>query len=115
MNTTIRMLAAALLFAQVADVAVAQRPPVTVLEGAVETVTDRVLFPSTLFGRIQVSECKTCTVPLQLDKNTRFILAGHGVSLKEMTAYASANPGKAMTINYRLSDSIVSLVLVLER
>jgi hypothetical protein len=35
----------------------AQMPPATVIEGSVETTTDAVIFPSSLFGRVEVRNC----------------------------------------------------------
>src|SRR5258707_10348336 len=99
-----------------AQPATAELAPGTVLEASVETSSDQVLFPSSLAGTIQASPCATCAAkPLQLDNATIFNLAGQQVSLQQMAAYCSSVRGKSLTIHYRLSDSIVSLVSVLER
>lgn len=95
---------------------IAALEPGTVLEGSVETSTDRVVFPTSLPGRIQAMACSTCAVKLlAMDTATRFNLAGKQVSLQEMTKYCSATAGRPLTIHYRLKDSVVSLVSVLER
>jgi hypothetical protein len=94
----------------------AQLPPATVIEGSVETTTDAVIFPSGLDGRVTVRECAGCQhSTLQLDKNTRCILAGQTVSLREMAAYASRASGRPLTISYRLRDLVVSRIAVLEK
>ena len=94
----------------------AQLPPVTVIEGSIETTTDAVVFPSGLDGRVQVGSCEGCLhATLQLDKATRFNLAGHAVSLREMTAYAHQNSARSLTISYRLRDLVVSRISVLEK
>jgi len=99
-----------------AQVSAASLPPGTVLEASVESSTDQVIFPSSLPGRIQAQACSTCGVKqLAADATTRFNLAGKQVSLQQMAAYCSTTAGKPLTIHYRLSDSIVSLVSVLER
>jgi hypothetical protein len=101
--------------AQVAADAAAS-PPGTVLETAVESSTDQVVFPASLPGRIQAQACSTCAVKqLPMDAATRFNLGGQNVSLQQMAAYCSTTAGKPLTIHYRLSDSVVSLVSVLER
>ena len=94
----------------------AQLPPNVVLEAAVETTTDQVIFPSSVAGRVQVRSCDGCLhSTLQLDANTKFNLAGQSVSLKDMAAYASAKRGQPLDIHYRLRDSIVSLISVLTK
>jgi hypothetical protein len=94
----------------------AQRPPVTVIEGSVETTTDSVIFPSGLDGRVQVRGCDGCLhTTLQLDKDTKCILAGHTVTLREMAAYASRASARPLTISYRLRDLVVSRIAVLEK
>ena len=94
----------------------AQMPPATVIEGSVETITDAVIFPSSLFGRVEVRNCDGCAhSTLQLDKDTQCILAGHTVSLKEMAAYAHGASGRPLTISYRLRDLVVSRIAVLEK
>jgi hypothetical protein len=93
-----------------------QMPPNVVLEGSVETTTDEVIFPSGLEGRVDVRNCVGCLhSTLQLDQNTRCILAGHTVSLRDMAAFARANGGKPLTISYRLRDLVVSRIAVLEK
>ena len=88
-------------------------PPGTVLEGSVETTTDQVLFPSSLLGRVMAPACLNCAQKsLQLGADTVFNLAGKRVTLQEMTAYCGRVRGNAITIQYRLSDSIVSMVSV---
>ena len=95
---------------------IAQLPQGTVLEASVESSSDQILFPSSLAGKIQASPCASCAAKLlQLDTMTIFNLAGQQVSLQQMAAYCSSVRGKSVTIHYRLSDSIVSLVSVLER
>ncbi len=91
-------------------------PVGTVLESSVETTTDQVRFPPTVAGRIEARACATCQLQLlQLGPSTAFNLAGQQVSLQEMAAYCAAAHDKALTIHYRLRDSIVSLVSVLEK
>lgn len=91
-------------------------PPGTVLEASVESSTDWVVFPSSLPGRLQAQACSTCAVrQLSMDATTRFNLAGQQVSMQQMAAYCSTTAGRPLTVHYRLSDSIVSLVSVLER
>ena len=94
----------------------AKVPPGTVLEASVESSTDWVILPSSLPGRIQAQACSTCAVKqLPIDAATRFNLGGQQVSLQQMAAYCSRTPGKSLTVHYRLSDSVVCLVSVLER
>jgi hypothetical protein len=88
-------------------------PPGTVLEGSMETTTDQVLFPSSLAGQLMAPPCLDCAPKsLALSPETVFNLAGRRVSLQEMTTYCSGVRGKSLTIQYRLSDSIVSMVSV---
>ena len=94
----------------------AQLPPAMEIEGAVETTTDAVIFPSGLDGRVTVRGCEGCLhSTLQLDKDTRCILAGQTVSLKDMAAYAHQASARPLTISYRLSDLVVSRIAVLEK
>lgn len=94
----------------------AQRPPVTVIEGSVETTTDAVIFPSAVDGRVQLRDCEHCEhATLQLDKDTKCILAGHTVSLRDMAAYAHRASSRPLTISYRLRDLVVSRISVLEK
>lgn len=99
-----------------AQTATAQLPPGTVLEASVESESDQILFPSSLAGTLQASPCATCAAKvLQLDTATKFNLGGQQVTLQQMAAYCGSVRGKSVTIHYRISDSIVSLVSVLER
>lgn len=85
----------------------------TVLEGSMETTTEQVLFPSTLFGQLQAPACLNCALKsVSLSAETRFNLAGKNVTLQEMAAYCGRVRGKNITIEYRLSDSVVSMVSV---
>ena len=94
----------------------AQLPPATVIEGAVETTTDAVIFPAGLDGRVQVRGCEGCAhSTLQLDGKTQCILAGRVVSLREMAANAQQNSARPLTISYRLRDLVVSRIVVLEK
>jgi hypothetical protein len=118
MNSTFRILTAALLlcFAGAGGAARAQLPPNVVIEGSIETTTDAVIFPSSLDGRVQVRGCTGCLhSTLQLDKNSKCILAGHVVSLREMASYAQQTSGRPLTISYRLRDQVVSRIAVLEK
>jgi hypothetical protein len=118
MNSIFKSSMAVLIVAMVcaAGAVRAQRPPVTVIEGSVETTTDAVIFPSGLDGRVQVRDCGGCLHDtLQLDKATKFNLGGHSVSLREMSAYAHQNGARPMTISYRLRDLVVSRISVLEK
>jgi hypothetical protein len=88
-------------------------PRGTVLEGSVETTTDQVLFPSSTFGQILAPACLNCAQKsLQLNAESVFNLAGKRVTLQEMAAYCGGTRSKPITIQYRLSDSIVSMVSV---
>ena len=94
----------------------AQKAPVVVIEGSVETSTDAVIFPSGLDGRIQVRGCEGCAhSTLQLDKDTQCILGGQTVTLREMAAYSSRTSARPLTISYRLRDLVVSRISVLEK
>lgn len=94
----------------------AQLPPAIEIEGSVETTTDAVIFPSSVDGRVTVRGCEGCQhSTLQLDKDTRCILAGQTVSLKDMAAYAHQASARPLTISYRLSDLVVSRIAVLEK
>lgn len=114
-TSTLVTLVALTLAAGIAHAAgtVQQLPPGTVLEGSVETTTEQVLFPSTLFGTMQAPACVGCSAKvLSLSADTWFNLAGKRVTLQEMAAYCASARGKSITIHYRLSDSIVSMVSV---
>jgi hypothetical protein len=118
MNSVVKTLvvAAAMALAGTGGMARAQLPPGVVIEGSVETTTDAVIFPLSLSGRVQVRNCDGCAhATLQLDANTQFILAGHHVSLREMTTYARQASARPLTISYRLRDLVVSRVAVLEK
>ena len=118
MDSTFRNLMAVMIVALACagGTAQAQLPPVTEIEGSVETTTDAVIFPSGLDGRITVRECDGCRhSTLQLDKNTRCILAGQTVSLRDMVAYAHRASARPLTITYRLRDLVVSRISVLEK
>ena len=94
----------------------AQMPPNTVIEASIETLTDRVIFPATLAGRVLVRNCAGCLhATLQFDADTQFNLAGQNLSLKQMAAYAGARGGQPITIHYRLRDLVVSLVSVVTK
>jgi hypothetical protein len=94
----------------------AQLPPATEIEGSVETTTDAVIFPSSLNGRVTVRGCDGCLhSTLQLDKDTRCILAGQTVSLRDMAAYSGQASARPLTITYRLRDLVVSRIAVLEK
>ena len=100
----------------VAGAVQAQLPPAIPLEGSVETTTDAVILPETLQGRVTVRNCEGCeSSTLQLDGQTQLNLAGRVVSLHEMASYLHKVSGRSLTINYRLSDHIVSLILVGEQ
>jgi hypothetical protein len=117
MNSIFKNLTAAMVVAVASAGAVqAQLPPVTVIEGSVETTTDAVIFPSDLNGRLQVRGCEGCAhSTLQLSKDTQCILAGHTVSLRDMASYAHQASDRPLTISYRLRDLIVSRISVLEK
>ena len=118
MNSPIKSLvfASLLALAALGGPVQAQMPPNVVLEGSVETTTDQVIFPSGLDGRVDVRHCLGCLhSTLQLDQNTRCILAGRNVSLRDMAAFAGQNLGRPLTITYRLSDLVVSRISVLEK
>ena len=57
MNASIKMTLAALLLTVVGGVAVAQLPPAVPIEGSVETMTDAVIMPESLSGRVTVRHC----------------------------------------------------------
>ena len=118
MNSIVKTCFAASLLALAVTVgtARAQLPPNVVLEASVETYTDAVIFPSGLDGRVTVRNCMGCLHDtLQLDANTRCILVGQNVSLRDMAAFASRNRGRSLTISYRLRDLVVSRISVLEK
>jgi hypothetical protein len=116
MNSMIKTCIAASLLAlgAIASPVRAQMPPNVVLEASVETTTDSVSFPSGLDGRVSVRGCVGCQHDtLQLDANTRCIIGGQAVSLRDMAAYAQRNVGRSLTITYRLKDQVVSRIAVL--
>jgi hypothetical protein len=109
MNKTLVAFLGAVLLAAAGAPAPAQRPPVTVLEGSVETSADQVVFPSSLAGKIDVRGGQS----LQLGPDTQFVAGGKVVSLQAMAAYASGAGSTPLTIHYRLKDSVVSRVMIL--
>jgi hypothetical protein len=118
MNSTLKSLMAMAIvtLAWASGAARAQLPPAIELEGSVETTTDAVIFPSGLDGRVTVRGCEGCLhSTLQLDKDTRCILAGQTVSLRDMAAFAGRSSARQITITYRLHDLIVSRIIVLEK
>ncbi len=118
MNSTLKSLMAAMILALACTGGAvrAQLPPAMEIEGSVETTTDAVIFPSGLDGRVTVRECEGCLhSTLQLDKDTRCILAGQTVSLRDMAAYARQASARPLTISYRLRDLVVSRIAVLEK
>jgi len=116
MNATFKMTLAALLLTVSGGIALAQLPPAVPIEGSVETMTDAVIMPESLSGRVTVRHCEGCLYStLQLDANTQCNLAGRLVSVREMASYLRQTRAKPMTISYRLSDHIVTLISVLEQ
>lgn len=116
MNSFLKIFLAALMFGGLCPLAGAQHPPVTVIEGAVETTADAVSFPDSVNGSLEVRGCKTCPSPLmKMDAKTVFSLGGARVTLQEMAAYARTAQGKSMTIHYWLKNRIVSSIEVLEK
>ena len=118
MNSTFRnlMAVAIVALACAGGTVRAQLPPATEIEGSVETTTDAVIFPSSMDGRVTVRDCEGCLhSTLQLDKDTRFILAGQVVSLRDMAGYARQATARPITITYRLRDLIVSRISVLQK
>ena len=118
MNSTFKVLAAALLLslAGAGGAVRAQLPPNVVLEGSIETTTDAVIFPYGLDGRVEVRGCTGCLhSTLQLDKNTKCILAGRVVSLRDLASNAQQSSSRPLTISYRLRDLVVSRIAVLEK
>lgn len=116
MNASFKLTLAALLLTLCGGSAWAQLPPAVPIEGSVETMTDMVVMPASLSGRVTVRNCAGCeSSTLQLDANTRCNLAGRLVSVKEMAAYLRQTRSHPMSISYRLSDHIVSLISVLEQ
>lgn len=118
MNSTFKTLMAALLLSLggAGGALRAQLPPNVVLEGSIETMTDAVIFPYDTTGRVTVRNCAGCEHPtLQLDKNTKCILAGRVVSLRELAGNAQSSSARPLTISYRLRDLVVSRIAVLEK
>jgi len=89
--------------------AYAQRPPVTVIEGSIETSANQVIFPSSLAGKVSVLGGQS----LQLGPGTQFTAGGRLVSLADMAAYARGAGSAPLTIHYRLKDSVVSRITIL--
>jgi hypothetical protein len=122
MNTRIPVLGLATLLALFATGAQADGeyykglPSGTVLEASVETTAGNVIFPAGSEGRLQVRDCVGCArATIQIDGKTIFNLAGSQVSLRDMADFATRNPTTALTIHYRLRDSIASRVSVLSK
>lgn len=91
-------------------------PPGIVLEGSVETTTDAVIFPGDASGRLSVRGCNGCAhSTIQVDGNTQYLLAGESLGLREFAQYALRNPGRSLTIHYRLKDTVATRVTVLVR
>ncbi len=109
---TMAALALATCVVQAAD-DISNLPPGTVLEGSVETTTDQVVFPSSTSGQIMATPCPGCDPKsFPLSAETWFNLAGKRVTLQEMAAYCGRVRDKPINIQYRLRDSIVSMVSV---
>lgn len=108
MNKTLRALVIAVALAGAGTLALAQRPPVIVIEDSVETTTDQVLLPSSLAGKVSLRGGAS----LQLGPDSRFYAAGKPVSLKELAAFMRGVGNVPMTIHYRLKDGIVSRIVV---
>ena len=112
MNQVCRLFLTTLVLT-VAGAVQAQLPPAIPIEGSVETTTDAVILPETLQGRVTVRNCESCeSSTLQLDGQTQLNLAGRRVSLHEMASYLHKVSGGSLTIHYRLSDHVVSLISV---
>ena len=109
MNKALKALLVGLALAAASGIALAQRPPVTVIEGSVETNADQVIFPGSLAGKVDVRDGQS----LQLGPDTQFVAAGKVLSLAEMTAYARGAGSAPLTIHYRLKDSVVSRIIIL--
>ncbi len=109
MNKTLTTFLGAALLAAAGTAALAQRPPITVIEGSVETSADQVIFPATLVGKIDIRGGQS----LQLGPDSQFVAGGKVVGLQEMTAYARGAGSTPLSIHYRLKDSIVSRVMIL--
>jgi len=118
MKTRLPILTLALLCAAGAShsQSTANLPRGTVLEASVESATDQIVFPATLPGSLQARPCPACAYKvLPLDANTRFNLGGQLVTLQQMTAFCVTSTSKPLTVHYRLSDGVVSLVSVPEK
>lgn len=108
MNKTLVAFLGAVMLAAAAAPAPAQRPPITVIEGSVETSADQVLLPSTLAGKVSVRGGGS----LQLGPESQFYAAGRLVSLPDMAAFLRGAGRAPMTIHYRLKDGIVSRIVI---
>jgi len=94
----------------------AHLPIGTVLEASVESATDQIVLPASLPGSLQARPCQTCASRvLPVDANTHFNLGGQLVTLPQMIAYCATATSKPLTVHYRLSDGVVSLVSVPEK
>lgn len=111
MKSTWTSTLAALALSAASTLAVAQHPPITVVEASVETSANLVHLPSSLTGTIQLVGCPQCRLQsLQLDSNSQFFMNFQEVSLEQFSTAALSAQGKPLTIHYRLSDSIVTRV-----
>jgi hypothetical protein len=88
--------------------AVAQRPPVVLLEESIETTTDQVILPASSTGQVSLRTGRS----LELDPDTQFIAAGKAVTLQEFVAFLRTVGTVPATIHYRLKDGIVSRIVV---
>jgi hypothetical protein len=65
---------------------------------------------------LQVRSCDGCAHSvIPVDAHTVYLLGGTTVSLKDMAQYALRTPGHALTIHYRLRDTVATRVTVLVR
>jgi hypothetical protein len=111
MQSTWTSTLAALALSAASTLALAQHPPITVMEASVETSANLVHLPATLAGTIQVLDCPQCRLQsLQLDSGSQFFLNFQEISLEQFSTAALNAAGKPLTIHYRLSDSIVTRV-----
>jgi hypothetical protein len=111
MQSTWTSTLAALALSAASTLAIAQHPPITVMEASVETSANLVHLPPTLAGTIQVLGCPQCRLQsLQLDSSSRFFMNFQEVSLEQFSTAALSGTGNPLTIHYRLSDSIVTRV-----
>jgi hypothetical protein len=65
---------------------------------------------------VRLRNCGGCLhSTLQLDRNTKCILAGNVVSLRDLALNAQQSSSRPLTISYRLRDLVVSRIAVLEK